>query len=185
MKRIHDNIYDEEENRCFWIASEHHFRFEEQSGHKIRAIHGDSGTARFRAFHSLTKKGVELNTSMSFTLESSELIERTHSVPLSNMRSCLIQSNLLDSYWIYAFRHFSDCRKVLLHIATRGELFHISFGENSTEVRHVIPFPWSDFARQSRSWKLFHLELKLEFTYSTKAGGISQIETSNETVRTK
>lgn len=161
-------------------------RFEKQTGHTVKQIHGDNGTEFMRAFDSLRKKGVVVTTSAAYTPESNGLVERTHSVLLGSMRSCLIQSKLPNSYWNYVIRHVTDCRNFVPHSGTKKIPFEVVFGKPSTDVRHIRPFGCRvEFRPPVKKLRTFESRTDTGIHLFHEGGGIYHIETKNGIVRTK
>ena len=93
-------------------------KFEKQSGHVINRVHADNGSEVSRAFEKLSATGVETTKTTTYTPESNGLVERTHGVLLSMIRSCLIQSKPPQPFWNFALRHVTECLNLVPHSTT-------------------------------------------------------------------
>ena len=161
-------------------------RFERQSGKVIKKVHGDNGSEFSRAYESLSKKGVDITTSTVYTLESNGLVERTHSVLLSSVRSCIIQAKLPKSYWNYALRHVTDCRNVLPHSGTNKIPYEVVFGHQSNDVHHIRPFGCRvEFLPTTKKISPFSPRTDTGINLFHEGGGIYRIDTKDKHVRTK
>lgn len=139
-------------------------RFEKQTGHTVTKVHGDNGTEFSRAYEFLDKEGVDISTSTSYTPESNGLVQRTHGVLLSMVRSCMIQSRLDKSYWNYALRHVTECRNLVPHISTGQAPYEVVYRQLSPNLR----------SRVQSGLTMFH-----------EGGAVYHMLTPDGTVRTK
>ena len=160
--------------------------FEKQSGYSIKNVHGDNGSEFTRAFEALEKKGLETSTSTVYTPQSNGLVERTHSVLLASIRSCLHQSNLPQSYWNYALKHLTNCRNLVPHSVTKKTPFEVVFGNQSPDVRHIRPFGCKvHFRPPVKSIDTFAPRMENGINLCHEKGGIYRIKSSSVIIRTK
>lgn len=161
-------------------------KLEKQSGHTVKKVHTDNGTEITRALDYLDKQGVEVTTTTPYTPESNGLVERTHGVILSIVRSCLVQSKLDQSYWNYALRHATDCRNFVPHSKTGKTPYEIIFGQQSPNLRHMRPFGCrSEFRPNAKRIDVFGPRVQSGLNMFHEGGGVYHILTCEGVVRTK
>ena len=161
-------------------------RFEKQSNRVVRKIHSDNGTEFTRAFDILKKDGLEITTSTVYTPESNGLVERTHGLLLSSIRSCLQKAKLPTNYWNYALRHVTDSRNVLPVSGTGKRPFEIVFGGPSPNVRHMRPFGCRiEFRPNVKRIGVFDPRVQEGIHLFHEGGGIYHVQTHDGTIRTK
>lgn len=161
-------------------------KFEKQSNRVVKKIHSDNGTEFSRAFDILKKDGLEITTSTAYTPESNGLVERTHGVLLSSIRSCLQKAKLPMTYWNYALRHVTDSRNVLPVSGTGKTPYEIVFGVPSPNVRHMRPFGCRvEFRPNVKRIEVFESRVQEGIHLFHEGGGVYNIQTADETIRTK
>lgn len=78
-------------------------RFEKQSWNTIALIQSDNGTEFSRTFTSVTDDGFICATSTPDALECTTLAERTRHIIMNDVRSCLTQAHLPNSFGITSY----------------------------------------------------------------------------------
>lgn len=160
--------------------------FEKQSGYVVTAVHTDGGSEFKRALFFLTAEGVDVSISTAYTPNSNGLVERSHGIILSNVRSCMEQAKLPAKYWHWAIRHVTACRNFIPHHRTGAVPYSTVFGRTYPDLHHLRVFGCRVLYRPPvKKLTTFGSRLREGILLLHEGGGVYRVLTDTGTVRTK
>ena len=113
-------------------------------------------------------------------------MERTHSVLLESVRSCLLDSKLPEIYWNYSLKHVTNCRNIVANKKTTKIPYEIVFGKPSPDLSHIKPFGCRvEFRPPVKKLKTFEPRSENGINLCHESGGIYRIETRTGIGHTK
>lgn len=100
----------------------------------IKAVRTDNVTEFSRTLGILDGQGVDIYTSTAYIPESNVMAERTHSVLINLVISCLLAAHIPHGLWYHVLRHVVDARIAVVHSKAKKVRVESDFGHSPPYV---------------------------------------------------